>query len=224
MKRLLLGRSMDEVFSGLCLFFIRCNNNIMITEKNMHEELHFSVLDATEGLFSEVSDLLRKVFLPAMNALDKWGELTQTRLGHREIQRFKDTIEHYLARLLGVKTTIEGAVTLDTIQSINFATLQSFEGVRAAVSDEAMIARCEGALTVWLSQIQKVMSESEQIRKEADDLGPISELDHWIRLYVRFSFIIEQVKGENFKAIIAVLVVAKSKLIKLIKKMFVSIS
>ncbi|XP_077138122.1 dynein axonemal heavy chain 8 isoform X2 [Ranitomeya variabilis] len=218
MMRLLLG-SMDEIFSGLCLFFIRCNNNVMITEKNMHEELHFSVLDATEGLFSAVSDLLRKVFLPAMSALDKWGQLTQTRHGEREIQRFKETIEQYLACLLGVKTTIEGAVTLDTVQSINFATLQSFEGVRAAVSDEAMVTRCEGVLMGWLSQIQKVMSESEQIRKEADDSGPITELDHWIRLYVRFSFIIEQVKGDHFKAIITVLAVAKSKLIKMWKEL-----
>ncbi|XP_073412523.1 dynein axonemal heavy chain 8 [Dendrobates tinctorius] len=218
MMRLLLG-SVDEIFSGLCLFFIRCNNNVMITEKNMHEELHFSVLDATEGLISEVSDLLRKVFLPDMNALDKRGPLAQTRHGDREIQRFKENIEQYLACLLRVKITIEGAVTLDTIQSINFATLQSFEGVRATVSDKAMIARCEGALMVWLSQIQKVMSESEQIRKEADDSGPITELDHWIRLYVRFSFIIEQVKGDNFKAIITVLVVAKSKLIKMWKEL-----
>ncbi|KAM4041697.1 dynein axonemal heavy chain 8 [Anomaloglossus baeobatrachus] len=223
MMRLFLG-SMDEIFSGLCLFFIRCNNNIMITEKNMHEELHFSVLDLTEGLFSEVSDLLRKVFLPAMDALDKWGPLKQTWHGDREIQQFKETIHQYLACLLGVKTTMEGAVTLDTITSIDFATMQSYEGIRAAVSDKAMIARCEGALMVWLSQIRKVMSESEQIRKEADDSGPVTELEHWIRLYVRFSFIIEQVKGENFKAIIVVLAMAKSKLIKMWKELDIGIT
>ncbi|XP_075719889.1 dynein axonemal heavy chain 8 [Rhinoderma darwinii] len=216
MMRLFLG-SIDEIFKGLCLFFIRCNNDILITEKNIHKELHFSVLDATEGLFSGISDLLSRVFLPAINATQNWGPLNQSRHGDREIQHFKETIHHYLSYLLGAKITIEGVVKLNNIESINFSAMQSYEGIRAAASDKAVVTSCEGALMVWYSQIQQVLLESEQVRKEADDSGPITELEHWIRMYVRFSFIIEQIKGQNFKAVIVVLNMAKSKLIKMWK-------
>ncbi|XP_044147017.1 dynein axonemal heavy chain 8 [Bufo gargarizans] len=218
MMRLFLG-SVDKIFKGLCLFFIRCNNDTVITEKNIHVELHFSVLDATEGLFSGITDLLSKVFVPAINATDSWGPLNLSRHGDSEKQRFKETIDHCLSYFLGVKTTIDGIVKLNNIESINFTMMQSFEGIRAAASDKAVVAKCEEALMVWCNQIQQALFESELVRKEAGDCGPITELEHWIRMYVKFSFIIEQVKGENFKAVVVVLNMAKSKIIEVWKEL-----
>ncbi|XP_040286209.1 dynein heavy chain 8, axonemal [Bufo bufo] len=218
MMRLFLG-SVDKIFKGLCLFFIRCNNDTVITEKNIHVELHFSVLDASEGLFSGITDLLSKVFVPAINATDNWGPLNLFSHGDSEKQRFKETIDHCLSYFLGVKTTIDGIVKLNYIESINFTTMQSFEGIRAAASDKAVVAKCEEALMVWCNQIQQALFESELVRKEAGDCGPITELKHWIRMYVKFSFIIEQVKGENFKAVVVVLNMAKSKIIEVWKEL-----
>ncbi|XP_056424627.1 dynein axonemal heavy chain 8 isoform X2 [Hyla sarda] len=218
MMRLFLG-SIDDIFKGLCLVFIRCNNHTVITKKNVHEELHFSVLDATEGLFTGISDLLSKAFLPVIKATDNWGHLHQSKHRDREKQQFVDAIDQYLSHLLGVKLTIEEGVKLNNIESINFAAMQSFEGVRAAASEEAVVARCEEALVVWYSQIHQVLLENEQVRREADDSGPMTELEHWIRNYMKFNFIIEQVKGENVKAVVVVLTMAKSKLIKMWKEL-----
>lgn len=60
----------------------------------------------------------------------------------------------------------------------------------------------------------QVLIESEQMRKEADDSGPLTELEHWKRMSAKFNFIIEQIKGSNCKAVINVLNVAHSKLLK----------
>ncbi|XP_069810981.1 dynein axonemal heavy chain 8 isoform X3 [Dendropsophus ebraccatus] len=218
MMRLFLG-NIDEIFKGLCLFFIRRNNDIMITKKNIHEELHFSVLDATQGLFSAISDLLSKAFLPAINATNNWGSLNQSMHKVSEKQQFIETIDQYLHHLLGVKQTIDGAVKLTTIESINFTTMQSFEGIRAAASDKAVVAKCEEALMVWYSQIYQVLIETDQVRREADVSGPETELEHWIRMYMKFNFIIEQIKGDNVKAVVLVLTMAKSKLIKMWKEL-----
>ncbi|XP_071995855.1 dynein axonemal heavy chain 8 isoform X2 [Engystomops pustulosus] len=218
MMRLLIG-NIDEEFKGLCLFFIRCNNNIAITEKNIHEELHFSVLEATQGLFSGIAELLSRVFVPAINVTDNWGLLNQSRHGERKKQQFREAIDQHLSYLLRVKTTMDGVIRLKNIEFINFSTLQSLEGIRAAASDEVMLSRCEGALMQWCSQIQQVLIQGKLLRREAADAAPVTELEHWIRMYVKFSSIMEQIKGKNFVAIITVLKMAKSKLVQMWKEM-----
>lgn len=60
----------------------------------------------------------------------------------------------------------------------------------------------------------QVLIESEQMRKEADDSGPLTELEHWKRMSAKFNYIIEQIKGSSCKAVINVLNVAHSKLLK----------
>lgn len=45
----------------------------------------------------------------------------------------------------------------------------------------------EGIVSVWANQIKQVLTESEQIRKEADDVGPSAELEHWKRRMVTFN-------------------------------------
>uniref|UniRef100_A0A8D2ZST3 Dynein, axonemal, heavy chain 5 n=1 Tax=Scophthalmus maximus TaxID=52904 RepID=A0A8D2ZST3_SCOMX len=60
----------------------------------------------------------------------------------------------------------------------------------------------------------KVLAESDQLRKEADDLGPRAELDHWKRRMSRFNYLLDQLKSPDVKAVLGVLLLAKSKLIK----------
>lgn len=59
-----------------------------------------------------------------------------------------------------------------------------------------------------------MLAESEQLRKEADDLGPRAELDHWKKRMSRFNYLLDQLKSPDVKAVLGVLLMAKSKLIK----------
>lgn len=45
----------------------------------------------------------------------------------------------------------------------------------------------EGVVSLWANQIRQVLTESEQVRKEADDVGPWAELEHWKRRMVTFN-------------------------------------
>ena len=60
----------------------------------------------------------------------------------------------------------------------------------------------------------KVLAESEQMRREADNIGPRAELDHWKKRMSRFNFLLEQVKGPEVKSVLNVLQAAKSKTLK----------
>ena len=64
----------------------------------------------------------------------------------------------------------------------------------------------------------QVLAESEQMRREADNIGPRVELEHWKKRTAKFNYICEQVKSQSFKAVIGVLHVAKSKLLTVITR------
>uniref|UniRef100_A0A8B9HQN0 Dynein, axonemal, heavy chain 5 n=1 Tax=Astyanax mexicanus TaxID=7994 RepID=A0A8B9HQN0_ASTMX len=72
------------------------------------------------------------------------------------------------------------------------------------------IAKCEQYLLLFL----KVLAESDQLRKEGDDLGPRAELDHWKKRMSRFNYLLDQLKSPDVKSVLGVLLMAKSKLIK----------
>lgn len=52
------------------------------------------------------------------------------------------------------------------------------------------------------------------MRKEADDTGPLAELEHWRFLMARFHSILEQIKSKKCKMVISTLNAAKSKVLK----------
>ena len=62
--------------------------------------------------------------------------------------------------------------------------------------------------------LKQVLAESEQMRREADDIGPRAELDHWKKRMSKFNFLLDQIKGSEVKAVLGVLQAAKSKTLK----------
>nr|XP_012602340.2 dynein heavy chain 8, axonemal [Microcebus murinus] len=214
MMRLYIDSAAPENLKGLCIFFVRCRNDAPVNAKSIHEEVLFTVLDATKGLLNGIRNMLANIFLPAILATSNWGALNQSKQGESEKHIFTETINRYLSFLDGARISIEGTVKLKTIDNIDFSKLHNFEEVTAAAGSSETVHQLEEVLMVWYKQIEQVLIESEQMRKEADDSGPLTELEHWKRMSAKFNFIIEQIKGPSCKAVINVLNVAHSKLLK----------
>ena len=68
-------------------------------------------------------------------------------------------------------------------------------------------------VTEWCKQIEHVLAESEQMRREADEIGPHHELDHWKARMVKFNSITDQLKSPSCKKVINILNAVKSKTI-----------
>ncbi|XP_036073448.1 dynein heavy chain 8, axonemal isoform X1 [Rousettus aegyptiacus] len=214
MMRLYIDNAAPEKLKGLCVFFVRCRNDVAINTKNIHEEVLFTVLDASEGLLIGIRDMLANIFLPALLATNNWGALNQSKQGEYEKHIFTETINRYLSFLDGARISIEGTVKLKKIDNVDFSKLQTFEDVTAAANNSETVRQLEDVLMIWYKQIEQVLIESEQMRKEADDSGPLTELEHWKRMSAKFNYIIEQIKGPSCKAVINVLNIAHSKLLK----------
>ncbi|XP_053761037.1 dynein axonemal heavy chain 8 isoform X3 [Panthera pardus] len=214
MMRLYIDNAAPEKLKGLCIFFVRCHNDIAINVKNIHEEVLFTVLDASTGILPGISNMLSSIFVPAILATNNWGALNQSKQGESEKHIFTETINRYLSFLDGARVSIEGTVKLKKVDNVDFSKLHTFEEVTAAASNSEMVRQLEDVLMTWYKQIEQVLIESEQMRKEADDSGPLTELEHWKRISAKFNYIIEQIKGPSCKAVINVLNVAHSKLLK----------
>lgn len=56
-----------------------------------------------------------------------------------------------------------------------------------SANNSELVEQLEGVVSAWTNQIKQVLTESEQLRKEADDVGPSAELEHWKRRMVTFN-------------------------------------
>ena len=61
------------------------------------------------------------------------------------------------------------------------------------------------------------------MRKEADDTGPLAELEYWKQRTAKFSCLVDQIKTQPCRGVITTLVAAKSKIIKVKTHSFVDV-
>lgn len=66
----------------------------------------------------------------------------------------------------------------------------------------------------------QVLAENNQLRKEADDLGPRAELEHWKKRLSKFNYLLDQLKSPDVTTALAVLAAARSKLLKVVSHFF----
>ncbi|NXO33744.1 DYH8 protein, partial [Locustella ochotensis] len=208
-----VDKTPDKI-KGLCLYFVRYKNDTSINEKTIHEEVSFGVLDTSDGLLLGVKDVIEKVFLPAVLETSNWGNLGQSKEDTKDKQHFVETIKKYISFLGGAAASIEGTVELEKIDYIDFSEFQTFDKITAAADNCDIVQQLEEVLMIWYRQIEHVLIESKQLRREPKESGPLMELENWKYMSSKLNFIIEQIKGQNCKAVINVLKVAHSKVLK----------
>ncbi|KAJ1070130.1 hypothetical protein K5549_006678 [Capra hircus] len=96
---------------------------------------------------------------------------------------------------------------------------RELEGLPEASSlQQEFLGSLEGFVSILASAQEslkeKVLAENNQLRKEADDLGPRAELEYWKKRLSKFNYLLDQLKSPDVKAVLAVLAAAKSKLLK----------
>ncbi|NXF99661.1 DYH5 protein, partial [Sakesphorus luctuosus] len=84
--------------------------------------------------------------------------------------------------------------------------------------------KLEEVVRIWTKQIRQVLVESEQIRREADDVGPSAELEHWKTRMSSFNSLLDEIKSSRVKKIITILQAARSKTLKQWKELDGSIT
>uniref|UniRef100_M0R8N2 Dynein, axonemal, heavy chain 8 n=1 Tax=Rattus norvegicus TaxID=10116 RepID=M0R8N2_RAT len=193
----------------------RCLNSVLCISLGIHSDVLFTVLDASKGLLKGIKNMLKNIFLPAILATGNWGALNQSKQGESEKHIFTETINRYLLFLDEQEgLSHQGSLQVKGIHSIRRDQLRAFAALDRGTTSHSISHQVVEIANFPYLQILRVLIESEQMRKEADDSGPLTELEHWKRMSAKFNYIIEQIKGPSCKAVINVLNVAHSKLLK----------
>ncbi|XP_058868792.1 dynein axonemal heavy chain 5 isoform X2 [Acipenser ruthenus] len=205
----------DVALNGMCVFFTRANVSKDITTENVHREVNFNVLDTSEvGVLKSVEHLLSHIFIPTLKKMNHgWGELSSPQA--TAVRRdFLSSLDSFVAVLGGAQESLMEKVNLKECETYDLKTLKGPSDYIAVANSTEALEKIEACMKVWVKQIEQVLAESDQLRKEADDLGPRAELDHWKKRMSRFNYLLDQLKTPDVKAVLGVLTAAKSKLIK----------
>ena len=72
---------------------------------------------------------------------------------------------------IGTQHSINDAVHLSLQTSVDLQTLSTSEGCITASRNPETISSLEQLIGVWCQQVEQVLAQGSQIRKEADDSG-----------------------------------------------------
>nr|XP_055066586.1 dynein axonemal heavy chain 5 [Misgurnus anguillicaudatus] len=215
----------DVALTGICVFFTRSNTSKPITSENIHRDVNFNTLDTTGvSLLKSVEQLLSEIFIPTLKKMSHgWGELASPQ-AQAVKQDFISSLDSFVSVLAGAQESLQEKVNLKECDIFDLKTLKSPSDYTAVANSTEALEKIETCMKTWIKQIEQVLAESDQLRKEADDLGPRAELDHWKKRMSRFNYLLDQLKSSDVKAVLGVLIVAKSKLIKVWRELDIRIT
>ncbi|XP_037644332.1 dynein heavy chain 8, axonemal-like isoform X1 [Sebastes umbrosus] len=221
--RLFLANLSQTCLTGICCSFRRTRVDIPVNLENIHEEIFFSMVDAREGLLKGTRDAY-SFLLPALDAAQNWGVLDKSRHGKRFKKNFKYSMDRCLSSLDDLQMRNKSIVHLNTVADLDFSKLASLKDMKVAAANIDMVHRLEEILMQWYKQIEQVLIESDQLRKEDDSAGPLCELQHWEEMSSMFNSIINHIKGPECKAVVMVLHISRSKIMKMWRELDVRIT
>ena len=214
-RRILMVEDMPIRAQGTCIFFCRDKNDVPVTMKNIAEELRFGCFqvpgeDSTGGVLTGLNHYLTTIYNPMLKALRNWGQIEKD---SHHISDFLVNMSGLAGFLEAVQTNLEQRVILKQNEELS-RHLGTPREVIAAAANPELIEQAEELVLSWCKQMETVLVQSEQMRKEGDDTGPLAELEHWRHLTTKFNDMVEQIRSEPVQMVLQVLIQSKSKVFK----------
>ncbi|XP_027744230.1 dynein heavy chain 5, axonemal isoform X4 [Empidonax traillii] len=206
----------EVALTGVCIFFIRSSLSKPITTENIYQEVNFNMMNiGRDGLLKSVEQLISEIFIPALQTTDRgWVELGEPQQVSSIKQDFLYALEAFVNMLSGTQESLLEKVNLKKCETYDLRTLRGPSDYLMVANSIDALEKIEVCMKEWTKQIEQVLTENDQVRKEADDLGPRAELDYWKKKLSKFNYLMEQLKSPDVKAVLGVLTAAKSKLLK----------
>ncbi|XP_071095783.1 dynein axonemal heavy chain 8-like [Haliotis cracherodii] len=214
-NRLIVTSGKGESLSGVCVYFLKSRIEIELSVKNIHEEITSGVLDPSQGgLLGAFEMVMNNIYQPALKRLKDWGNMTESNHGRKMKKQFLDNCENFLAYLRSAQMHVEEVVRLVDCDKVDMQEIKSVGDCVQAAANPDIVSVLEDLALAWCKQIEQILAESDQMRKEADDTGPLAELEHWRQMMARFNALLEQIKSHKCRMVINIIHIARSKVLK----------
>lgn len=166
-----------------------------------------------EDLLGAIESMLSNVFIPALVACSKWGQFAEV-LDTAKRQKFVGKLSGFASILSNARESIADTVGLTPCSNPYLAKVLTPADITAAVTKPDLVEAAEKCTQGWCREIEQILAWSEQMRKEADDVGPRAELLYWKKRMAKFDSLISSIKSPQCRVVINILVVSKSKVLK----------
>jgi dynein heavy chain len=141
-----------------------------------------------------------------------WGKLSGKEGQLAKID-FLGKLNAFVSTLNGAQESIDERIILKKCDKMDLSQINSSADYMNIAANSEHLVIIEELVKIWMRQIEIVLAESEQIRREADNIGPRAELDYWKKRTSKFNYLLDQVKSHEVKAALGVLHAAKSRLL-----------
>eukprot|EP00118_Oscarella_pearsei_P013119 m.101516 g.101516 ORF g.101516 m.101516 type:complete len:4701 (+) comp37133_c1_seq2:73-14175(+) len=206
-----------EAFTGLSVFFLRTTPKA-ITPANICQEVNFGVLESRngDGILGAIENLLSSIFIPALSQQTSWGELSNKQ-GEGVRSDFMGKLDAFVSVLVNARQSLSDRVTLSPCKRVDLSVMTCPADMIGAASLQETVEALESCMATWCKEIEQVLAKSEQMRKEADDIGPRAELEHWKKRMAKFNSLLTHIKSQECRTVVGVLTAAKSKSLRIWK-------
>ncbi|KAI8831563.1 hypothetical protein BC829DRAFT_494479 [Chytridium lagenaria] len=191
--------------AGTGCFFIRPSTKA-ITVQNIFTDICFGLIQP--NILPSLTTMVKHVVMPALKAQENWGVLNRQK--DESVKSFMEVLERFVNDLDVAVVNLHDSVQLHPT-TIDLDAYKKPSDYANATHNPDVVNALEGLVNEWCKQIEQVLAESEQMRKEADDIGPNAELAHWKARMVKFNSITDQLKSPNCKKVIGILNAVKSR-------------
>lgn len=86
--------------------------------------------------------------------------------------------------------------------------------IKVTATSAELIAQLQSDVRIWAKQMEKVLTQFQQLRRENELAGPTVEIEYWRRQLARFTSIVEFINSDVCKSHLQCLTLAASKIIK----------
>ncbi|CAF2198528.1 unnamed protein product [Rotaria magnacalcarata] len=210
--KVIIANPNEQPLRGIFLSFIRNSKALMITEQNIAAEVCFYTFECNTGsLLEALSRSISDVYVPYLQTTAmNWGPNKDPMVKIK----FIGHLNNFIDTLNSADESIKEKILLAPSQNIDLKRIKTAADYVSVASSSEYLSYIEEIMKKWIYQLEAVLAESEQIRREADDIGPRAELNYWKRRMTKFNFLLDQIKAHEVKAVLTILQTAKSKLIQ----------
>ena len=190
----------SEPLKGKCAFAIRLAADSPVA--SAENDVNFGTLNGNHG----------SLFLQTLSRLQSeiYGPLLETNcFGH--VKKMKPTEKEELETLNKCCIVVMEKAIESLQNGVELAKLDNADQVenkpaviQAAAANPAVVAKFEALVGEWCDQMEGVLNSGESGGSD-DGGGPRSELEHWRNRMGKLNSIIEQLRGEQCRMVLAVL-------------------
>ncbi len=205
----------DLSFYGVCIFFLRNSTSEPLLKENIAQETFFGSYDCKNGsMLNAVSRQFNDIFLPVLTRMAPkgWGKLSGKEGELTKID-YISKLANFVSILDCAQESIDERVFLRPCDKYDLSQIQTTADYLSVANNTEALVAIEDTVKLWIKQIELVLAESEQVRRERDDIGPRAELEYWKKRTSKFNSLFDQIKEQSVKSALGVLQTAKSRLL-----------